>query len=107
MKEGARSAGRIASDCVAVAESMDFTESSRAVRRVTHPSTLTGTMRKTGIALAVAPEPVTTVAGVALIAGSFIAKGREPASLGTLAEEAATEFSELFSLAVGLPAITL
>ncbi len=107
MLEGTRSLRRLSADYRAVADSLDSEESARAFRRVTKPTSLTGVMRKTGIALAVAPEPFTTVAGVALVAASFAMKGKEPASLETLREETLTQLSELKSLGTDLTSLAL
>jgi len=54
------------------------------------------TMRTAGVALAVAPEPFTTVAGVALVAGSFAIR-EEPATLKSMAEELRHQMSEISS----------
>jgi len=92
---------RTSLDCVQVSRALDTKETARSLRGVTHPASLSGAVRKTGVALALAPEPFTTVAGVAMIAGSFALKRREPASLGDLADEAAKQLGDLssFSLA--------
>jgi hypothetical protein len=64
-------------------------------------------MRKTGVALALAPEPVTTVAGLGLVAASYISKGREPASATTLRDETLSQLSELAALTRELKSLTL
>jgi hypothetical protein len=91
---------RSSRDCVQVSRALDSEETARSLRRLTHPPSLSGTVRKAGIALALAPEPFTTVAGVAMIAGSFAMKRREPASLRDLAEEAAKQLGDLSSLSL-------
>ena len=91
---------RTSRDCVQVSRAIDSEETNRSLRRLTHPPSLSGTVRKVGIALALAPEPFTTVAGVAMIAGSFAMKRREPASLGDLAEEAMKQLGDLASLSL-------
>ncbi|MDG6987721.1 MAG: hypothetical protein JRN21_00140 [Nitrososphaerota archaeon] len=58
-------------------------------------------MRSTGLALAAAPEPVTTVAGVALLVGS-LAMNDEPATLGTVSDALHTDTKELSSMLDGL-----
>ena len=63
-------------------------------------------MRTAGIALAVAPEPFTTAAGLALIAGSFAAKG-EPATLKSMADELASQMSEISGFDLGDPTMSL
>jgi hypothetical protein len=55
-------------------------------------------MRKTGVALAVAPEPLTTVAGVALMGASTAMKSREPASLASLRDETIRAIGDLKSV---------
>lgn len=44
-------------------------------------------MKKVGVALIAAPDPITAVPGVALVASSYIMKKKQPTSLGDLAEE--------------------
>ena len=91
---------RTSRDCVQVSRALDSEDASRSLRRLTNPQSLSGTMRKAGIALALAPEPFTTVAGVAMVASSFAMKRKEPASLGDLAEEAAKQLGDLSSLSL-------
>ena len=57
-------------------------------------------MRTAGVALALAPEPFTTAAGVALVAGSFAMRG-EPATLKSVAEELGSLASAISELALG------
>lgn len=101
MKLRVESTKRMSRDCEQVFGALDLTETNRSLRKLTHPPSLSGTIRNTGIALAIAPEPVTTVVGLAMIAGSVAMKGREPISLGGLIEEATNQFEGLssFSLA--------
>ena len=77
---------RVSKDWADVATSLEAKDATRSVRDLTHPPSAKKTMRAAGIALAVAPEPFTTVAGVALIAGSFAARP-EPATLLSIAKE--------------------
>ena len=55
-------------------------------------------MRKAGMALILAPDPITGVPGVALLASSFVVKRKEPASLGSLAQETRKVLKEIQSL---------
>jgi hypothetical protein len=55
-------------------------------------------MRKAGIALIAAPDPFTGVPGVALLASSFVVKRKEPANLGSLAQETWKALREIQSL---------
>ena len=95
-----KSLKRTSRDCVQVSRALDSEETARSLRRLTHPTSLNGTVRKVGIALALAPEPFTTAVGLGMIAGSFAMKRREPASLGDLAEEAAKQLGDLSSLSI-------
>lgn len=91
---------RTSKDWVDVASSLEAKDASRSVRDLTHPPSVKKTMRATGVALAVAPEPITTVAGVALVAGSFAVKG-EPATLKTVAEELRSQMPAVSDLDLG------
>jgi hypothetical protein len=77
---------RISNDWVDTASSLETKEAGRSVRDLTHPPSIKKTLRTAGIGLAVAPEPFTTVAGVALVTGSFAMRG-EPTTLKSVAEE--------------------
>jgi hypothetical protein len=55
-------------------------------------------MKKAGVALIAAPDPVTGVAGVALVATSFAMKKNEPTNLENLAQETRKIIRELGSL---------
>ncbi len=92
------SAERMSRDLAQVSRALGSAETARSLRRVTNPPSLSGTVRKAGVALALAPEPFTTVAGLAMIAGSFTMKRREPTSLRDLAEEAAAQSADLGEL---------
>ncbi len=85
---------RISEDWVGVASSLEADGAARSIRDLSHPPSVKKTMRAAGIALAVAPEPFTTVAGVVLVAGSFMMRG-EPATLKSIAEELSDQVSEI------------
>jgi len=70
----------------------------RKLRDVTKPPSLSGGMRKAGVALIAAPDPFTGIPGVALLASSIAVKKREPASLGTLAQETRKILRDIQSL---------
>jgi hypothetical protein len=100
MRARIESLKRMSRDGVDVSQALDSAETGRDLRRLTHPASLGSTMRKAGIALALAPEPFTTAAGVAMVAGSFVIKRRDPASLGDLAYESARQLGDLFSVSL-------
>ncbi|MDE1857755.1 MAG: hypothetical protein KGI26_01635 [Thaumarchaeota archaeon] len=97
---------RISKDWVDIAASLEAKDASRSIRDLTHPPSIKKTMRAAGIALAVAPEPFTTVAGAALVAGSFAMRG-EPATLKTVAEELRSQMSAISDLDLGDLAISI
>ncbi len=91
---------RISKDWVGVASSLDGDEAAGRIRDLTHPPSMKKTMRTVGVALAVAPEPFTTVAGLALVAGSF-AMRNEPATLKSVADELSLQVSEISDFDLG------
>ena len=91
---------RVSKDWIDVVTSLEAKDAARSVRDLTHPPSVKKTMRAAGIALAVAPEPFTTVAGVALVAGSFAMRG-EPATLQSVAEELRSQMSAISDLNLG------
>ncbi|HKT22326.1 MAG TPA: hypothetical protein VJR06_06955 [Nitrososphaerales archaeon] len=97
---------RISKDWDGVASSLEADDAGRSVRDLTHPPSVKKTMRKAGIALAVAPEPFTTVAGVALVAGSFAMRD-EPATLKTVADELGRQMSEISDFDLGDLAVNI
>ncbi len=88
---------RVSKDWLYVATSLEAEDVARSVQDLNHPPSLKKTMRRAGVALAVAPEPFTTVAGVALIAGSYAMRG-EPVTLKCVAEELNSQMSEILGL---------
>jgi hypothetical protein len=97
---------KISRDWIGVASSLEASEAAKSVRDLTYPPSVKKTMRTTGIALAVAPEPFTTAAGVALVTGSF-AVGGEPANLESVAEELRSELSVISEFDLGELTISL
>ena len=91
---------RISKDWVDVASSFEGEDAARSVRDLNHPPSMKKTARTVGIALAVAPEPFTTVAGVALVAGSFVMKG-EPMAVENVTEELGDYMSEMSAFDLG------
>ena len=95
----AESATRVVKDRVEVANNVDASGVTRHVENVTKPSSPRSTMRKAGIALIAAPDPVTTVAGAGLLASSFAFR-KDPASLTSIALETRKILRDLRSLSV-------
>ncbi len=101
------SAKRISLDYARVSQALDSRETARSLSALTHPVSLNGAIRTAGVALALAPEPFTTAAGLAMIAGSCLMKSREPASLAGLEREAASVLGDLSSLSLADLSISL
>ena len=93
------SASRLVRDRAEVAGSIDAAQVTRHVKTVTDPKSPRSTMRKAGIALIAAPDPVTTAAGAGLLASSFALK-KEPANLTNLALETRKILRDLQSFRV-------
>jgi hypothetical protein len=93
------SASRLVRDRAEVAGNISAGRVARQVESVTKPKSPRSTMRKAGIALIAAPDPVTTVAGAGLLASSYALK-KEPASLTNLAMETRKVLRDLQSFRV-------
>ena len=96
----ASSMSRVAGDRREVSDALDPSDVKDCIRRVVKPTSLSGSMKKVGIVLILAPEPISTVPGVALLASSYAMKRREPASLQTLNREADKQLDELRSFSL-------
>ena len=90
----------LVSENVHVVRTVNISPLRRHFDNVTRPPSLCGGLRKAGIALIAAPDPITGVPGVALLASSFVAKRKEPASLGSLALETRKVLREIQSLSL-------
>ena len=93
------SASRLVRDRAEVAGNIDSRHVTRQVETVTKPKSPRSALRKAGIALIAAPDPVTTVAGAGLLASSYALK-KEPANLTNLALETRKILRDLQSFRV-------
>ncbi|MDG6953844.1 MAG: hypothetical protein JRN33_02525 [Nitrososphaerota archaeon] len=100
LRSTAQSLQRISRSKSEVASGLDSSAISRQVERVTKPGSPGAAMKKAGVALIAAPEPLTGVAGVALVASSFAIKGKEPASLASIAQETRKILREIQSFRI-------
>ncbi len=96
----AGSASRLAADKEHVAKELASSSVQDSLERVMRPKSISGGMKKIGIALVAAPDPVTGVPGVALLATSYAMKRKEPAGLGSLAKETKKVLREMESLRI-------
>lgn len=70
------------------------------LEQVMRPKSVSGGMKKLGIALVAAPDPISGVPGVALLATSYAMKKREPAGLTQLAKETRKVLHDIDSLRI-------
>ncbi len=94
------SAARLAGDRAQVAAGLRSSKVEDRIGQVMHPKSLSGSMKKVGIALIAAPDPITGVPGVALLASSYAMKKREPADLSHLAKETKKVLREMATLRI-------
>lgn len=100
LRSTAESLTRISRAKSEVASGLDASGISRHVGRVTKPGSPGSAMKKAGVALIAAPEPLTGVAGVALVASSLVMKRNEPASLSSVARETRKILREMQSFRI-------
>lgn len=94
------SLSRLAKEKVEVAKNVDASLARERIDKVTRPRSLSATVRKAGFALIAAPEPLTGIPGVALVASSYVVKRRDPTNLGHLAEETRKILHDIQSFSV-------
>ena len=100
IRSSANSLLRLANDRAKIAGAVDSIGLKRQFRDLTKPPSLGGGMKKAGIALIAFPDPITGVPGVALLASSLVMRGREPANLDGLAQEARKITREIRALSL-------
>jgi hypothetical protein len=84
-----------------VASGVDTGPVKEHVDKLSRPKSPSSTLKKAGLALIVgAPDPITAVPGVALIATSYAIKGREPAKLDDIAAETKKILRDIQSLSL-------
>lgn len=83
-----------------VASALEHSKVSRRVRDLTEPNSRGIAVRRAGVALIVAPDPVTTVTGAVMVAASYALKDKEPASLKDLASATQKVLRDIRSLSV-------
>ena len=79
----------------AVAESIADSKTHGKLKQVAKPSSLTRSLRKTGVALVLAPDPLTGVAGAVLIGVSMATKKKDASSAASVFEETRTLLAEM------------
>jgi hypothetical protein len=80
-----------------VAKCLADGETRNGLRQVAKPNSISKTMRKAGIGLVLAPDPVTAVPGAILLGASLAMRGREPLSPASVFNETRKLLAEIGS----------
>ncbi len=84
-----------------VASTADHANVARHLDHLSKPGSPSSALKKAGVALIVgAPDPVTTVPGVALVATSYAIRSKDPTKLDDLAAETRKILRDLQSLSL-------
>jgi len=67
------------------------------LRQVAKPNSISKTMRKVGVGLILAPDPITAVPGAIILGASFATRGREPLSPASVFNETRKLLAEIGS----------
>ena len=105
MKEEARlakavtgSLERRTSDRLGAAENLSSSVTSKRLRAVVDPPDISKSLKKAGTALVIIPpDPISDVAGLALIGAGIVMRSRKPMSLDSMLEETRKTLRELQS----------
>ncbi|MDG7013977.1 MAG: hypothetical protein JRN11_01060 [Nitrososphaerota archaeon] len=100
LQTAAESLVRVAEAKSEVAKKTEASNLARHMEGLTKPKSPSSTMKKAGIALIAAPDPVTGVAGVALLASSFALKKKEPTKIADIATETRKILREIQSFRI-------
>jgi len=100
VRSKADSLSRVAEARSEVADRVNTAQVSKHVRDLTKPNSVSKTMRTVGMALLASPDIVTDVPGAALVAGSYVAKRKEPTKLEDLASETRKILRDILGLSL-------
>ena len=98
LKSSASSAIRVLKEREEVARRLADAETNKSLRQVVKPNSLSRTLRKVGVALILAPDPITAVPGAMMLGASFAMRGREPLSAASVFEETRKLLAEIGSI---------
>ena len=99
-KSSARSIVRIARARSEVSRALAQKDVQKGLENVVRPRSPSSGMRKVGIALMLAPDPLTDIPGIALLASAHLIKRRDPLSIERLMKEARRVIKDVESLSV-------
>ena len=85
-------------DREAVAKGLADARTRERLRQVVKPNSPSKTLRKAGVALILAPDPITAVPGAIMLGASFAMKGKDPLTPASVYDEAQKIMDELDAL---------
>jgi hypothetical protein len=88
---------RVLRERTTVAERLADVETRDGLKQVAKPNSISKTMRKAGIGLILAPEPLTAVPGAIILGASFATRRREPLSPASVFNETRKLLAEIGS----------
>jgi hypothetical protein len=98
LKSSAASAIRVLKEREEVARRLADAETTKRLREVAKPNSLSRTLRKAGVALILAPDPITAVPGAMMLGASFATRGRQPLSPASVFVETRKLLAEMCSI---------
>jgi hypothetical protein len=97
LKSSASSAIRVMRDRSAVADALADEETKARMKAVVRPNSLSKTLRKAGVALILAPDPITAVPGAVMLGASLATRGRQPMNPASVYDETQKMLDEMGS----------
>jgi hypothetical protein len=93
----ASSAARLLVERGMVPGSLADVETRDKLRHLVRPTSISKTLRRAGVGLVLAPDPITVVPGAILLGVSFATRGREPLSPASVFNETRKLLAEICS----------
>jgi hypothetical protein len=84
-------------DRAAVAGALADSKTRDRLRQVVRPNSISRTLRKAGVALILAPDPITAFPGAMMLGASFATRGRDPLSAASVFAETSKLLAEMAS----------
>ena len=81
----------------AVARALADSETRERLKAVVKPNSISRTLRTAGVALILAPDPITAVPGAVMLGAYFVTKGRDPLSAASVFAETQKLLAEMDS----------
>ncbi|HUK74389.1 MAG TPA: hypothetical protein VLU99_01255 [Nitrososphaerales archaeon] len=89
---------RVMRDRAAVASGVGDGRTRERLKQVAKPNSVSRTLRRAGVALILAPDPITAVPGAMMLGASFAMRRREPLTPASVVEETRRLLAEMGSL---------